>query len=226
MKSIFCISGFGADHRVFSRLDLGTHQVHYLDWLIPIPQEPIGQYAQRMSAAIKTENPVILGLSFGGMMAIEIAKLISAEKIILISSIKTRQELPGWMKWAGKLRLDEFLPLKSFPLIEPLENRNLGIETEEERQMVSAYRKKVDPRYTSWAVHEILHWKNTWIPENLVHIHGGKDHIFPIRKIRADFVIEDGGHFMIMNRAEKINPILSKILDEPAGMAAQGSWSK
>ncbi len=211
MKHIYCISGFGADERVFSKLNFGDNQVHYLSWLLPINNEKIKDYARRMSEKIGQPNPILIGLSFGGMMAIEISKLITTHKVIIISSIKTCHELPLWMRIAGRLNLDNIFPMRSFGLIEPLENYNLGIENEEERKLVKSYRKKVSQAYTNWAIHQILNWKNEWRPENLVHIHGGKDHIFPIKYIKADYVIEDGGHFMIMNRNKKVDEILSSL---------------
>lgn len=209
MKHIYCISGFGADERVFSKLDFGDNQVHYLPWLLPFSNEKIEAYAKRMSEKIEQPNPILIGLSFGGMMAIEISKLINTHKVIIISSIKTCHELPLWMRIAGRLKLDKIFPMRSFGLIEPLENYNLGIENEEERKLVNAYRKNVSQDYTNWAIHQILSWKNEWHPGNLSHIHGGKDHIFPIKFIKADYIIDDGGHFMIMNRNKKVNEILS-----------------
>ncbi len=212
MGHIYCISGFGADERVFSKLDFTGHTFHFIPWLDPFKMENIAAYAKRMSDKIQHENPILIGLSFGGIMSIEIAKIINPHKIILISSVKNIREIPLWMKLSAKLKLDKIFPLKTFPLIEPVENYNLGIENEEELQLVKEYRKNIGQPYTNWATHQIINWKNKWKPANLLHIHGGKDHIFPIRNIKADYVIEDGGHFMIMNRAEKVNNILSEIL--------------
>lgn len=212
MSHIYCISGFGADERVFSKLDLGGHTLHFIPWLDPVKKENINAYANRMSENIHHTNPIIIGLSFGGIMSIEIARITGIDKIILISSVKTFHEIPLWMRLSGKLRLDKIFPLRSFALIEPLENYNLGIENEEELKLVREYRKNIGQQYTNWATHQIIDWKNEWKPLNLVHIHGGKDHIFPIRNIKADYVIENGGHFMIMNRAEKVNNILHQIL--------------
>ena len=208
MSHIYCISGFGADERAFSKLDFTGHTFHFIPWLDPLKNENITAYATRMAEKIHHENPVIIGLSFGGMMSIEISKIISIDKVILISSVKTCHEIPFWMRLSGKLKLDQIFPLRSFSLIEPLENYNLGIENEEELKLVREYRKNTGQQYTNWATHQIVNWKNEWKPSNLVHIHGGNDHIFPIRNIKADYVIENGGHFMIMNRAEKVNNIL------------------
>jgi len=212
MRHIYCISGFAADERVFSKLNFKEFEFHFLPWLNPEKNETIEGYAKRMSEGIKHNEPVLLGLSFGGIMCIEIAKLISLSKIILISSIKTFHEMPAWMRLVGKLKLDKVVPLKTFKLIEPIENYNLGIENKEELKLVQEYRTAISRQYTNWAIHQIVNWKNVSVPQNCVHIHGGRDHIFPLRNIKADYVVADGGHFMIMNRAAEVNAIMENIL--------------
>ena len=212
MKHIYCISGLGADERVFSKFTFADHELHFIKWNIPLKNERIHDYAIRLTQQILHKNPVLIGLSFGGMMCIEIAKLIGVEKIILISSIKTFKEMPVWMRLSGKLKLNRIFPLRSFKLIEPLENYNLGLETKEEKQMVSQYRKNIDHTYSNWSINQILNWKNEWQPENVFHIHGDKDRIFPIKKIKAHHTIKTGGHFMIMNRSNDVNQIINSIL--------------
>ena len=212
MKHIYCVSGFGADERVFSKLNFGDNNVHFIPWFDPSKNETIDAYAKRMIAQIHHQDPILFGLSFGGIMCIEIAKIISTGKIIIISSIKSFHEMPLWMKLTGKLNLDKIVPLKTFKLIEPLENYNLGIENNEELNLVREYRKSIGQQYTNWATHQILNWKNVWQPKKLIHIHGGKDHIFPLKNIKADYIIPNGGHFMIMNRAQEVNSILQEIL--------------
>jgi pimeloyl-ACP methyl ester carboxylesterase len=212
MKHIYCISGFGADERVFSKLNFNYNEVHFIPWIDPLKSEPIEAYAKRMSEAIRHPHPVLFGLSFGGIMCIEIAKIIATSAVIIISSIKTFHEMPMWMRLTGKLQLDKILPLKTSRFIEPIENYNLGIENNDELKLVTEYRRTIGQEYTNWAAHQVVNWQNEWIPQNIYHIHGGKDHIFPIKNIKADYVIADGGHFMIMNRAEKVNSIIRDIL--------------
>jgi pimeloyl-ACP methyl ester carboxylesterase len=211
-KHIYCISGFGADERAFSKIDFGDNDVHFISWLLPITRESIQDYAKRMSKQIQHENPVLIGLSFGGMMCIEIAKCINTQLVILISSIKSFREIPLWMKLSAKTKLNKIFPLRSFKLIEPIENHQLGIENKEELNLVTEYRKNISPVYTNWAINEILNWKNDWQPANLKRIHGSKDRMFPIKYIKPDYVIEGGGHFMIMNRSKEINEIIKLLL--------------
>jgi len=213
MKHIYIISGFGADERVFSKLDFGNNDVHFIQWKIPAPHETIATYAYKMSREIVHPNPVLIGLSFGGMMAIEIAKLIPVEKVILISSIRNRYELPFFMKLTAWLHLNKIIPLRPFRILEPIENYNLGVETEEEKKLLREYRKNIDQRYTDFAINEIVNWKNEWSPENVIHIHGTNDHIFPIKYIKdPDYVIPGGGHLLLMNNADEVNNILKKVL--------------
>ena len=211
---VYCISGFGADERVFSKLEIYNVEVHFIQWLIPLKKETLQNYAGRMAEQIHHDEPILIGLSFGGMMAIEIAKQIPLKAVVIISSIKSFLEMPSWMRIAGATGIYQILPLRSFKVIEPLENYNLGLETEEEKALVSSYRQNVHPDYTRWAIHIILTWRNSWRPQNIYHIHGKKDRIFPIRRVKADIIIPGGGHMMILNRSAEISLEIQKILKQ------------
>lgn len=212
MKHIYCISGFGADERIFSHLNFGDNDVHFIQWKIPLPKETLVDYVARMAEEIVHPNPILTGVSFGGMVSIEIAKSIPVEKIILISSVKNFHEMPLLMRLAGKSKINKLVPLKPYSFLEPIENYNLGITNEEEKILAKEYRKNINPLYLDWAINEIVNWKNDWRPANLFHIHGSKDRIFPLKNIRADFVVPDGGHFMLMNKSESVNEILKEII--------------
>lgn len=88
-KKIYLISGLGADERMFQRLNFYNFEPVYLQWISPKKNESISDYAARLKSQITEEKPIIIGLSLGGMMAVEISKQIKTEKVVLISSIKT-----------------------------------------------------------------------------------------------------------------------------------------
>jgi pimeloyl-ACP methyl ester carboxylesterase len=213
MKHIYCISGFGADERVFSKVDFGNNDVHYIQWKIPEKKESIESYARRMQSEIEYPNPVLIGLSFGGMMSVEIAKLISVEKVILVSSVCCRSELPFYMKLTSALNLNRLIPMKPYTILEPIENYNLGVETKEEKELLREYRHHLNLQYSNWAIDQVVNWQNTWVPPNYIHIHGTNDHIFPIRKIiNPKYKIQNAGHLLLMNNAGEVNEILKKEL--------------
>src|SRR5437764_2674 len=109
IKHIYCISGLGADERVFSKMKFEGYKVHFIQWLIPEKNETIEHYAKKMIQQIHHENPIMIGLSFGGIMCIEISRQIKTELIILISSVKSSDEIPLWMKLSGKLKLNKII---------------------------------------------------------------------------------------------------------------------
>ena len=213
MKKIYCISGLGADEGAFSRLRIPGHQLIYLPWLLPETKESIHVYAKRMSVIITEESPIIMGLSFGGMMAIEIAKFLPVKQIILISSISTMHDLPGWMKHAAKLNLNKMFSMRSNKLLEPIQNRLLGISKDSaEIEMVRNYRKNAPLSYTTWAVNEVINWRNNFQHPSLFHIHGDNDKMFPIKKLSPTCVVKGGGHFMIMNKSAEVSAYINSIL--------------
>ncbi len=214
MKTIYCISGLGADERAFSKLKIEGYELKMIHWLMPQGKESIQEYATRMRSAIDEENPTLMGLSFGGMLCTEIAKQVAVKKIILISSIKSSKELPSWMRIVAMLRLNKIVPLKSTKLTQPIQNKMLGVQSAEEKALVACFRREVDLPYTNWAVNQAINWKNDWQHPNLYHIHGDKDNMFPIKNIKCSCTIKNGGHFMIMNRADEVSQYINSILLE------------
>lgn len=213
MKTIYCISGLGADEKAFSKLRIKGFELKIIRWLLPQPGETLPHYAGRMRKDIKEENPILMGLSFGGMVCTEIAKQIPVKKIILISSIKSAKELPLWMKTVAALKLHKIIPLKSTKLTEPLQNSFLGVINEEDKAVAANYRRGVDPVYINWAVNQALNWKNNWLHPEIYQVHGDKDKIFPVKNIKSSYTIKNGGHFMIMNKADEVSNCINHILE-------------
>jgi len=210
--NIYCISGLGADEKVFQNLHVNGYTLVHLPYISPLRNESISSYASRMAEPISEKDPVILGLSFGGMLAIEIARQRSVGTIILISAPKTFYEIPMWMRLVGRLYLHRIFPVKTNRLTEKADDRRMGIRTPEEKQIVEEYRKSANRVQVEWAIDQVLRWKNTWVPANLFHIHGSEDRMFPVKNITPTHLIEGGSHIMIFNESEKIARCIEEIL--------------
>src|SRR5262245_13331336 len=102
MKTIYCLSGLGADEHLFQKLTWPEADIHFLHWIKPNDQESIVGYAKRLGEQITDRDAVLVGVSFGGIMCLEIARQLSIKKVILISSVQGDHQLPGWMKRAGQ----------------------------------------------------------------------------------------------------------------------------
>jgi pimeloyl-ACP methyl ester carboxylesterase len=215
---LYCLSGLGADHRIFDKLSVPSKQLVALDWLVPqAKSEQLNDYARRLAANISEELPVLVGVSFGGMMAIEIAKHIPVKAVILISSVKNYHELPTWMRVFGKCKADLLLPnvplkkIRPLRTIRPIQNYFLGAKSSEQIAIANEFRDNVDPLYLKWSVRQIFTWRNEWNPPNLYHIHGDNDKLFPLKKLQPTHVIPRGGHFMVMTHFNEVNQIIRDI---------------
>src|SRR6188474_3274769 len=101
MKEIYLLSGLGADKRVFDFVDFSGFNVNHIDWIEPQDNESLERYASRLLEQIKTPRPSLIGVSFGGMVAVEIAKLMETNKIIIVSSAKTKLDIPIHFRMVG-----------------------------------------------------------------------------------------------------------------------------
>lgn len=207
-KNLYLFSGLGADKRIFQRLDLSGCEVNYIEWIIPLENESIEHYAARLLCQITAPKPTLIGLSFGGIMAIEIAKLIDTEKVILISSIKSGAEVPFYYRWMGHAGFHKRLPSNLLKNTNFLTNWLFGTVSQFDQVLLKQIMSDTNPEFFRWAVSQVVRWKNQILPENLVHIHGTGDRILPIRFTEYDIVVKKGGHFMTLNRSDEISRIL------------------
>ena len=212
MSEVYVFSGLGADERVFQNLDFGEHNVTFISWIIPEPKESIEKYALRISIEITSSEPILVGLSFGGMMAMEVAKQIETKQVILISSAKNRFEIPWYYRFIGKLRLHKLVPMRLLRSANRLTYWFFGTTTTEEKRLLKIILKETDSTYLKWAIDQVLRWKNLETPKHLFHIHGTKDHVLPLPS-NVDKIVHGGGHFMLINKSDEINTILSSVLD-------------
>jgi pimeloyl-ACP methyl ester carboxylesterase len=212
-QDLYLFSGLGADKRIFQKLDLSGYSVNYIEWKAPLNDESIEHYASRLLSQIKTPKPTLIGLSFGGIMAIEVAKLIETEKVILISSIKSGNEVPFYYRWMAHTGMHKHIPSDFFKSTNFITNWLFGTVTPFDQQLLKEILSDTNPDFFKWALNQIIRWKNKTLPKNLVQIHGTGDRILPIRFTDYDIVVKKGGHFMTLNRSDEINRILKLQLE-------------
>ncbi|RZK01492.1 MAG: alpha/beta hydrolase [Flavobacterium sp.] len=212
MKKIYIFSGLGADKRVFKYLDFSDYDATFIDWIEPEVNEPIEEYAKRLTQQIPALKPILIGLSFGGIMATEVAKHIETEKIILIASAKTKSEIPFYYRWSGALKLHKLIPTPLMKQANFFSFWLFGIKTKEDKKLLTAILNDTDPKFLKWAINAIVNWKNTSQSNNIKHIHGSADKILPMKYVNYDIEVEGGGHFMTINKSKELNQILNNLL--------------
>jgi pimeloyl-ACP methyl ester carboxylesterase len=194
----YILSGLGADEKVFEKLQFPEPYTH-LKWLKNKPTESLSLYAKRMAKRIEDpKNAVLIGLSFGGIVAQEIAAQLAIPQIILLNTVKHRKEIPWYMRFAGNVGLHRLLPMLYTRPNMDVANYFFGIKSREEKLLMQQLMKGMDTAHIEWAVDKILKWRGVNHGAKVVHIHSRNDKIFPLRFVQADIVIP-GGHFAVFN---------------------------
>lgn len=211
-KELYIFSGLGGDERVFQHLDFSDFSPTFVKWIVPLENEAIDNYATRLLDQITTTKPTLIGLSFGGIMAIEVAKQIDTKKVIVIASAKTKNEIPFYYRFAGKLGLHKLLPIRLLKSSNFITNWFFGTSSEFDKLLLKQILKDTDPTFLKWAIGKIVLWTNLTPPKNIFHIHGTRDRILPLIFVKCNLKIKRGGHLMTLNQAKELNQILKSQL--------------
>ena len=213
MSDIYLIPGIGADTRVFGKLNLQDHVIIHCNWLKPLRNHNLKTYAQTLINQYNIKNnSVIIGNSLGGMIAVEISKFIPVKQLILISSIKTANEAPGYFFIFRAIPIYRYLPLKAIlafglacmNFFKLMPGQNVALF----KSMIGNSNDKT----MVWGMDAALNWNNLFRPPDVIHINGDHDPVFPLRKIKGAIVIRMGTHLMVYDRADDINKVLLKLL--------------
>ena len=207
--------GLAASSMVFEniKLDGKKYSLHRIDWIQPKKNESIKAYCVRLSKKIKHKNPILLGVSFGGIIAQELDKIIKVKKLIIVSSVKSHKEYPILYKIARDYQLNNALPFGMFDNFIKF-SLKLNINKLYKRiDLAERYLTERNEIYLEWAVWSLLNWKQEKYRPDLIHIHGDKDKVFPIENISKCIKIKGGRHEMIILRAKWFNENLPSLIE-------------
>jgi len=213
-KTIYLFSGLGADESPFGNLNLPGYKMVPVTWISPIPNETLSHYAERIRSQIKVQNPYVIGLSFGGVVAVEVAKLMDVEKMVLISSVKTKYNLNPIQNFFMKLGIYKILPGSFLRQTNFLTNSYFGAKTERDKHTLLNMLKDTDISLFRWGLKSIAHWDNITPPDRTIHIHGTSDKVIAYRYTKPDYSIKGGSHLMVYNRADTISKIILQYFED------------
>ena len=216
MSKIYFISGLGADWRMFQFLKLPEHlpQEQVL-WIEPLSiDETLASYVQRLKEQITEPAPVLVGLSFGGIVAIELSKILHPRATIIISSLATRHDMPWYYRVLGKTNAHRWLPFNLMKATHPLAPLFFGAHSKAERNLLKRVILEIDEKFLRWSLSRLLDWQQAEIIPGLIQIHGTSDYVLPCCPRPDMITVPKGEHLMVMHEADEISAILSKILEQ------------
>ena len=207
--------GMAASPKIFEYLKLPKNfEIHLLSWIPPLKDEPLTNYAKRMCQRVVHKNPILLGVSFGGILVQEMAKHIFVKKIIIISSLKAKEELPLPMIVAKRTNVHKLLPTK---LIENIEYLTIFAFGKGIKKRVALYQKYLSERnseYLNWAINALVNWDQNKFSDKLIHIHGDSDTVFPVKNLINPYFKIKGGHAVIITESIWFNRELPAMLQK------------
>ena len=217
---VYMMPGLAASTAIFERIILpeADFEIHLLEWEIPIERESLLEYAKRIADKIKHSNPVLIGVSFGGILVQEMARFITVRKVIIISSAKSNLEFPRRFKLGKKTKAYKLIPMSLLLNIENLAKFSFGATINKRIKLYEKFLSVRDIRYLEWAVEQVILWDRTVVDENVIHIHGDADDIFPMKYITNCIVVKGGTHIMILHKYKWLNENLPSII--------MGTWKE
>jgi pimeloyl-ACP methyl ester carboxylesterase len=212
---LILLAGMGADERVFTPQFEAFPNLIVPRWIAPIPNETLRDYAARFARQIDPGVPCYIGgASFGGFVAIEMARHLKTQGCFLIGSVRSPAELPlrirlmrtldgatGLLPFGAASRIAGF-GLRSFLL--PCS----GPTT----RAVLAQVSDADADFMRWATRAVLRWdtSNELSDAPVWQIHGTRDRVLPIRRTRPDMIIDGGGHVLTLSHPREVNAFLKR----------------
>ncbi len=214
--AVYLIPGQGSDYRLFSNIDLDSnYDIKYVHHCIPDEGMTMVEYAKMLYCQIDTNQPFILiGVSLGGMLSVEISEICNPQKVIIISSAKSRNELPGRYKFQKDILIYDLVSgdlskkgaLFLQPIVEP--------DRDNQKELFISMLTNKNPDFLKRTIAMIIEWEREESPENIIHIHGDNDKTIPIRNVKYDYLLKEGSHMMVLTRGDEISELLRKILSE------------
>ncbi|MEM6345760.1 MAG: alpha/beta hydrolase [Bacteroidota bacterium] len=217
--TIACIPGLGFTSAIYRKLDWGDYIPQMLEWLQPVAHdETIQAYAQRMLDQIEGEATelILIGHSFGGVMAQEMARLRPIKQLILISSIRSPKEIPWRYKILAPLKLDFLFRRGPAIITLPIWGPPFGYKTSEEQALFREMVSQQTHASLQWSLRQFSGWQELPSSETPVHsIHGTNDKTLPFAMLqKVDDVVKEGSHIMLFNRAPEVQDLIIKVLEQ------------
>jgi pimeloyl-ACP methyl ester carboxylesterase len=209
------LPGMGADGRLF-----GPQRAHGFDFEvpplpIPEPADDLSTYAARVRDMLDLAGPCVIGgVSFGGMVACELAAICRPRCVLLIASCRSRAALPCWhrpARWISRVVPDVFI--RRGGVIGCQRIAKLESLDRHQRQLTLEMFLGTPVSFLRRAGGMVLRWKGVQPLECPVHhIHGQRDSVIPIKRVEPDEIIPDGGHLINLTHADQVNRFIERHL--------------
>ncbi|GAB5523996.1 MAG: hypothetical protein Roseis2KO_18680 [Roseivirga sp.] len=212
--NFYCFSGLGADERIFHKLSITGATLHFVPWIEAETEESLPAYALRLGQTIKPKKPFcLLGVSFGGMLATELSRVLQPEHTFLISSALSSLEITPLIRLAGKTGIHKSLPDGFFRHPNFAVYTAFGLKANSEKELFRQIMHDTDIDFLKWAITAIMNWNPSQTQKpKVIRIHGNAHLIIPLKDQKVDCNIKGGTHFCVLQQAGQISKFISSMI--------------
>jgi pimeloyl-ACP methyl ester carboxylesterase len=217
MTRMVLLPGLGADARLFrDQADLAA-DITIPAWPPRDQGESLVQFARRIADTLTQDVDVVGGASFGGMVALEIAALIRPRAVALIGSCTSPEAVAPWLRATGhvfvKMPVAAFRPRRlTSPIVRPL----LGPLRPAEEQLFWSMASATSPAFLRWGCRAILGWRPTSVSTSVFHLHGSRDRLIPLGRVRPTRILEGAAHLPSLSHPAETKAFLRDVLNHLA----------
>lgn len=211
VSKLYCLSGLGTDERAFKHIHIEGVELIHIPWIDFKKNESLQSYAKRLFEVTQPEDDYnLIGLSFGGMIAAEWEKIKAPKTLILLSTMRDKRDLPGYLRVAGLLNLHKIFPMSFLSYPNFISYFIFGVTNNENKPVFKDILHDTDPAHLKWAMNAIVNWTN-YDKSNGIRIHGNQDRLLPMKN-GMDHVIVGGGHMIVLNHADKVSKVIEELI--------------
>ncbi|HET7291455.1 MAG TPA: alpha/beta hydrolase [Vicinamibacteria bacterium] len=207
MTRLVLLPGLGADARLFDALTRSVPSLEVPRWVTPLEHESLASFGRRMASSLGAgEDLCVGGVSFGGMVAIEMARHLPVRGVLLIGSCSSPDELPTYARFLERaLRIVPSRVYKAPAKLRPLFGRKFGCNTPQQEDLLFEMLLDTPVSFLKWGCRAILEWKPDAPPAAPVwRIHGASDRLIPASRVRADRLVEGAGHLVSLTHPDEV----------------------
>lgn len=211
---LFVLSGIGGDERLFDH-QRAVRDVRSIKWIPPSdPAETLPHYAERLAQQLHINEPFDLGgSSFGGMIALELARHLSPQHVFLFGSCRSSRSIATSLRalrWLVPALPDRLLHPPR--LLQPLVARWFGAKSAAHVHLFADMLSTTPTTFIRWASNAIFSWRGVAeLPMPIYQVHGDRDRLIPLHRVKPDRVIAGAGHLLNITHAVAVNDFITRV---------------
>ena len=214
---LFIFPGLGADERLFAYQKKQIPQIVVPTWLKPLEGESLAEYGKRWAQKLDiTPEDYIGGMSFGGQLALEMARHKELKGVLLISANRRASEISSVFRLQTRLlnTLPEDLvrtALKNMAIPRLERDEKLAAEPV---QWLREMSESMDYSFFEWSAQAAANWDYEFnsldFSAPIFQVRGEYDNIISVKHPGEVDTIPEAGHLINYTHPEELNRWISE----------------